>query len=69
LVLNQSTPIVEFVKLKYDTKRVFNEKYFEDKRRYGILAKLTEIISLMIQGLHPKMINSFVAVKCDRSGI
>ncbi len=39
--------------------------YFESKRRYGILAKLNEqqMIPLMIQGLHPKMIDNFVAVK------
>jgi hypothetical protein len=57
-------PIVEFVNLKYDIKTGIKE-YFENKRRYGILAKLSEpqMIPLMIQGLHPKMIDSFVAVK------
>jgi hypothetical protein len=41
------------------------KNYFESKRRYGILAKLNEqqMIPLMIQGLHPKMIDNFVAVK------
>ena len=57
-------PIVEFINLKYDNKLCVKD-YFDKKVRLGILAKLTEsqIISVMIQGLHPKMINSFVAVK------
>ncbi len=57
-------PIVEFVNLKYDIKTGIKE-YFENKRRFGILAKLSEpqMIPIMIQGLHPKMIDSFVAVK------
>jgi len=39
--------------------------YFERKRRMGFLAKLSEeqIISLMIDGLDIKMINSFNAIK------
>ena len=57
-------PIVEFFNLKYDIKSGIKE-YFESKRRYGNSAKLTEqqMIPIMIQGLHPKMIDSFVAVK------
>jgi hypothetical protein len=57
-------PIVEFFNLKYDPKIGIKE-YFEQKRRFGVLAKLTEqqMIPIMIQGLHPKMINNFIAVK------
>ena len=57
-------PIVEFFSLKYDYKSGIKE-YFEKKRRFGVSAKLTEeqMIPVMIQGLHPKMIDSFVAVK------
>ena len=57
-------PIVEFFNLKYDIKKDVKE-YFEQKRRYGVLAKLTEeqMIPVMIQGLHPRMISNFIAVK------
>ena len=57
-------PIVEFFNLKYNIKTGI-KSYFEEKRRYGVSAKLTEIqmIPIMIQGLHAKMIDSFVAVK------
>jgi hypothetical protein len=57
-------PIVEFFNLKYDTKIGIKE-YFEQKRRFGVLAQLTEqqMIPIMIQGLHPKMISNFIAVK------
>ncbi len=57
-------PIFEFVNLKYDIKTGIKD-YFKNKRRFGILAKLSEpqMIPLMIQGLNPKMIDSFVAVK------
>lgn len=57
-------PIVEFFNLRYDSKIGIKE-YFEQKRRFGVLAKLTEqqMIPIMIQGLHPKMINNFIAVK------
>lgn len=57
-------PIVEFFNLKYDVKTGVKE-YFEKKRRFGVLAKLSEsqMIPIMIQGLHPKMISNFIAVK------
>jgi hypothetical protein len=57
-------PIVEFFNLKYDSKSGVKE-YFEKKRRFGVLAKLTEqqMIPIMIQGLHPKMVNNFISVK------
>lgn len=57
-------PIVEFINLKYDPKLGVKD-YFDKKVRLGTLAKLTEsqIISVMIQGLNPKMISNFVAVK------
>jgi wyosine [tRNA(Phe)-imidazoG37] synthetase (radical SAM superfamily) len=56
-------PIVEFFNLKYHIKTGIKE-YFESKR-FGILAKLTEqqISPIMTQGLHSKMIESFVTVK------
>ena len=57
-------PIIEFVNVKYDVKTGV-KAFFETKRRFGIAAKLTEkqMIPLMIQSLHPKMIESFIAVK------
>ena len=57
-------PIVEFINIKYDIKKGIKE-YFDQKRRLGVLAGLTEeqMIPLMIQGLHPKMISHFVAIK------
>ena len=57
-------PIVEFANLKYDIKLGIKQ-YFDKKRRLGTLAKLTEeqMVPLMIQGLHPKMIEHFIAVK------
>ena len=58
-------PIIEFVNLRYDFKTGMKE-YFEQKRRLGIAAKLTEsqIVSLMIHGLaNGKLIESFTAIK------
>ena len=57
-------PIVDFVNTKYDTKQGIKE-YFETKRRLGAAASLTEeqMIPLLIQGLHSKMIEYFTAVK------
>jgi hypothetical protein len=57
-------PIIEFVNLKYDFKTGI-KNYFESKRRFGVLAKLSEeqMIPIMVQGLHPKMIDNFTAVK------
>ena len=57
-------PIVEFVNIRYDVKSGIKD-YFEKKRRYGNLAKLTveQMIPIMVNSLHPKMVESFVAVK------
>lgn len=57
-------PIVEFVLIRYDIKAGIKD-YFERKRRFGNLAKLTveQMIPLLIHNLHPKMAESFVAVK------
>ena len=57
-------PIVEFVTIRYDIKLGIKD-YFERKRRFGNLAKLTveQMIPLMINNLHPRMIESFIAVK------
>ena len=57
-------PIVEFVNIRYNIKSGIKE-YFENKRRYGNLAKLTEeqMIPIMINNLHPKMTDCFTAVK------
>ena len=57
-------PIVEFINTKYDIKTGI-KSYFDTKGRLGTLAKLSEeqMIPLMIQGLHPKMIDKFVSIK------
>ena len=62
--LETTEPIIEFINLRYDIKQGI-KTYFENKRRFGVAAKLneTQIIPVMIQGLHPKMTEYFTAVK------
>lgn len=62
--LEATEPIIEFINLKYDVKQGI-KSYFENKRRYGVAAKLSEfqMIPVLIQGLHPKMAEYFTAVK------
>ena len=57
-------PMTDFVNLKYDFKTGLKD-YFEKKRRLGVLAKLNEsqIVPIMIQGLHPKFKSHFLAVQ------
>lgn len=57
-------PIIEFISIRYDIKLGIKD-YFERKRRFGNLAKLSveQMIPLLIHNLHPKMAENFVAVK------
>lgn len=57
-------PMTDFVNLKYDFKLGLKD-YFEKKRRLGVLAKLKEsqIVPIMIQGLHAKFKSHFLAVQ------
>ena len=62
--IETTEPIIDFINLRYDVKQGI-KTYFENKRRFGVAAKLTEqqMIPVMIHGLHPKMTEYFTAVK------
>lgn len=57
-------PMTDFVNFKYDFK-LGMKHYFERKRQLGVLAKLSEsqIVPIMVQGLHPKFKSHFIAVQ------
>lgn len=57
-------PIIELINLKYDIKKGIKD-YFDNTRRLGTLAKLSEeqIVPIMINGLHPRMIAQLAANK------